>query len=309
MTRPPNAPESLTRRGFLGTAAASLAGLALLPAAAPASRAPASRVLVPAHLWVYASTQPGFDPTPVLDRVFADMKYAGMDGVELMHQALRHPDAVERIGELSRRHGLPVTGSSWGAPMWDPARRAEVLDDAEQVVARLAALGGRTFGVTAERAPGGKTPERLDAQAEVMRRLIALCDARGVQLNVHNHTWEVEDGERELRGMLARVPGLKLGPDLNWLVRAGVDPAAFIDEHGPRIVYLHVRDQGPDARWTEAVGEGSTDYAAIAAALRRAGFAGYAAVELAFESGFTPTRPIRESLRLSREFVRRTLGY
>jgi sugar phosphate isomerase/epimerase len=64
---------------------------------------------------VYASTQPGYDPHAVLDQVFADMKYAGMDGVELMHQALRHADAVERIRALVERHGLPVTGTSYSA--------------------------------------------------------------------------------------------------------------------------------------------------------------------------------------------------
>jgi sugar phosphate isomerase/epimerase len=120
---------------------------------------------------------------------------------------------------------------------------------------------------------------------------MALCDAAGVQPNVHNHTWEVENGQHELRGMLERIPDLKLGPDLNWLVRGGVDPVAFIAEHGPRIVYLHVRDQHADGRWSEAVGEGSMDYGAIGAALRRAGFSGYAAIELAFEGGFTPHAP------------------
>jgi sugar phosphate isomerase/epimerase len=258
---------------------------------------------------VYASTQPGYDPTPVLDQVFADMKYAGMDGVELMHQALRHADAVERIRALVERHGLPVTGTSYSAPLWDRARHPQILDDVERVIERLAALGGRTLGLTADRAPGVKTPAQLDAQAEAMRRIMALCDAAGVQPNVHNHTWEVENGQHELRGMLERIPDLKLGPDLNWLVRGGVDPVAFIAEHAGRIVYLHVRDQHADGRWSEAVGEGSMDYGAIGAALRRAGFSGYAAIELAFEGGFTPTRPIRESLRASRAFVRRTLGY
>jgi sugar phosphate isomerase/epimerase len=309
------APERLSRRDFLAAAAGMAGGLGLLGGCAPAAGAPAApspggrRVLVPSHLWVYASTQPDFDPTPVLDRVFADMKYAGMDGVELMERALRHPDVVERIGALSERHGLPVTGTSYGAPMWDRARQAEILEDAERVIGRLAALGGRTLGTTAERAPQRKTPEQLDAQAEVMLRMIAMCEARGVQLNVHNHTWEVADDLHELRGMLERVPELRLGPDLNWLVRGGVDPVWFIDTYADRIVYLHLRDQYADGRWSEAVGEGDTDFRAIGEALHRHGFSGYAAIELAFEQDFTPTRPIRESLRASREFVRETLGY
>ena len=59
----------------------------------------------------------------------------------------------------------------------------------------------------------------------------------------------------------------------------------------------------------EALGEGVMDYAAIGEALREVGFAGDAVIELAHERGFTPTRPLRESLKMSREFVRNTLGY
>ena len=51
------------------------------------------------------------------------------------------------------------------------------------------------------------------------------------------------------------------------------------------------------------------DYAAIAEALRAIGFQGHAVIELAHEGNFKPTRPLRESLKLSREFVRRVLGY
>jgi sugar phosphate isomerase/epimerase len=128
-------------------------------------------------------------------------------------------------------------------------------------------------------------------------------------LNLHNHTYEVEHGAHDLNGTVARVPGVKLGSDLNWLVRGGVDPVAFLRQHGDRIVFLHLRDQHADGRWSEAMGEGDMDYAAIGRALREIGFTGPAVVELAHERGFVPTRPIRQSLRLSRELVRRVLGY
>jgi len=128
-------------------------------------------------------------------------------------------------------------------------------------------------------------------------------------LNLHNHTYEVENGLHDLKGTLARIPGVKLGPDLNWLVRGGVDPDAFIREYGAQIVFLHLRDQKKDGRWSEALGEGDMDYAAIARALRDVGFTGCAVIELAHERDFKPTRPLRESLKLSREFVRNVLGY
>jgi len=59
----------------------------------------------------------------------------------------------------------------------------------------------------------------------------------------------------------------------------------------------------------ESVGEGDTDFAAIAGALREVGFEGVASIELAWESDFEPTRPLRESLKMSREHIRQTMGW
>jgi len=53
----------------------------------------------------------------------------------------------------------------------------------------------------------------------------------------------------------------------------------------------------------------SMDYVAIGQALRAAGFSGDAVIELAHERNFRPTRPLRDSLRMSRAYVRKTLGF
>ncbi len=304
--------ERLSRRGFLR---ASLAALAAAPGNALGTRigSPvplfAAKVMVGAHPWVYASTQPGNDPTPVLETVFADVSAAGLDCVELMHHVLRHEDAVERIAGLIQKHRLPVIGTSFDGPMWNRLKHAEIYEDAEKVVTRLSRLGGRTLGTSVGRAPGPKTAEQLNAQAEMLRRLITLCSKHSVVLNLHNHTYEVENNEHDLRGTVERIPDVKLGPDLNWLLRAGADPVDFIMRYGSRIVFLHLRDQQSDGKWAEAMGEGDMDYVAIGNALRKIKFSGDAMIELAFEGGFRPTRPIRESLRMSREYVRRTLGF
>jgi sugar phosphate isomerase/epimerase len=302
----------VTRRRFLATTAVTMAAGGLtesscswLAAAEPTD----AKVLVGAHPWVYAATQPKYDITPVLPAIFADMQYADMQGIELMHTALQPKDAVERIGELSQKHRLPVIGTSFSGEMWDRAQHKAVLEDAEVVITRLAKLGGRTLGTSVGAAPKRKTPEQLDAQAEVLRKIIALCQAHGVVLNLHNHTYEVQNNQYDLKGTLSRIPDVKLGPDLNWLVRGGVDPVKFIRQYGKQIVFLHLRDQKADGRWSEAMGEGNMDYAAIGKALHEVGFQGPAVIELAHERDFKPTRPLRESLKISREFVRRVLGY
>ena len=267
------------------------------------------KVIVGGHPWVYAATQPKNDIYPILDQIFADMSYAGLDGIELMHTALRYPDAVERIAALSNEHSLPVMGTSFGGAMWDRTQHETVFEDARVVVTRLSEMGGRTLGTSVGKTPQPKTAEQLDAQAELLRRIINLCHDNGIEMNLHNHTYEVEDDMHDLRGTLARIPEVKLGPDLNWLLRGGVDPVSFIEAFGDRIVFLHIRDQNADGTWSEAVGEGDMDYVAIGQALRSARFQGDAVIELAHERNFKPTRPLRDSLRMSRAYIRKTLGF
>ena len=61
--------------------------------------------------------------------------------------------------------------------------------------------------------------------------------------------------------------------------------------------------------WVEAIGDGSTDFRAIGAALRDVNFSGHAIIELAHEKDFQPTRPLGDSFKRSREVVRTTLGF
>jgi len=305
----------LDRRGFLDStakvllAAAIGAGLEQMGQAAEKEPAGRTKIVVGAHPWVYAATQPKNDIYPILDRIFADMSYAGLDGIELMHTALRPADAFETIRTLSKKYALPVIGTSFGGNMWDRTQHEAIFEDAQTVVNRLADLGGWTFGVSVGKAPKPKTPAQFDAQAELLRGIIALCQSRNVVLNLHNHTYEVENDLHDLKGTLARIPDVKLGPDLNWLVRGGVDPVRFIKTYGRQIAFLHLRDQKADGKWSEAMGEGDMDYVAIGKALREVGFSGDTVIELAHERDFRPTRPLRDSLRMSRAYVRQTLGF
>jgi sugar phosphate isomerase/epimerase len=262
------------------------------------------------HIWVYASAHPPtWDATPDLERIFSDLHQAGLDGVELMEVILRHDDAVEHLGRLQKQYELPVTGSSYGAAMWDAAKHTEILADATLVVKRLGQLQGKTLGISVGDAGRVKTESELDAQAQLLRKIIAICDDSGIVLNLHNHTYEVANGMHDLKGTLARIPDIKLGPDLNWLVRAGVDPVWFIKTYGHQIVYMHIRDQYQDGTWTEYVGQGVTDFPAIAAALRGIDFRGRAAIELAFPAHYVPKYPLTEDWKRSREYVQTVFGW
>jgi sugar phosphate isomerase/epimerase len=268
----------------------------------------ASKVPVYAHLWVYASRYPpDWDCTPILDEVFSDLKYAGLEGVELMEILLRHDDAVTRFNDLINKHQLPVVGTSYYGDMWNKDEHQKILDDVEIVVERLHLIGGTMFGITVGDARRQKTEDELDDQGELLKKIIKMCEKNNVQPNLHNHTFEVINGLHDLKGTLKRVPEIKLGPDLNWLVRGGVDPVWFIKRYGHQMVYMHIRDQRADGKWTEAVGEGAIDFPAIAKALKKINYRGKAAIELAFDE--PPKNPVREDWRKSRDYVRKVFGW
>jgi sugar phosphate isomerase/epimerase len=261
----------MTRREWLASAAVA--------AAAP------RKVGVGAHPWVWAAKQPGSDPTPVVEEIFRELGGAGVDGIELMNAVLAPDGAVERVKELSKRHKLPVIGTSWSAAMWRREEQSKILDQARTLIPRLQQVGGRTLGISVGDARRDKTPAEFDAQDEV------------------------RNGEHDLNGTLERIPEIKLGPDLGWLYRAKVDPVDFVRRHKARMVFAHLRNEKADGTWPETLAEGVINYAAIGKLLHEAGFAGDLVIELAHEQKFTPTQSYGASFRASRDYVRRVMRY
>lgn len=306
--------NTINRRKFLEKSGLASATALLAPSFLMSSNCKpiVKRIPINAHLWVYASKfPPDWDCTPVLDTVFSDLSYAGIAGVEIMEGQLRHNDAVDRINKLIRKYNLPVSGSSYGVgfKMWDISQHQKIMEDIHIVVPRLARVGGKTFGISVGNKEGLKTKVELDQQAELLTKISAICADNGIVPNLHNHTYEVENNMHDLKGTLQRLPDFKLGPDLNWLIRGGINPVEFINTYGKQIVYLHIRDQYEDGTWSEYVGQGETDFESIARALKAQKFNGQAAVELAFPNDFTPENQLREDWKMSREFVQKTFGW
>jgi sugar phosphate isomerase/epimerase len=265
-------------------------------------------VEVDAHIWVYASRYPpDWDCTPILDLIFSELNYAGYSGVEIMEPILRHNDSVEKLKQLQEKYSLPLSGTSYHGEMYNKDEHQHILEDIDLVTGRLSQAGGKMIGISVGDAGRKKTEEELDAQGELLKKILKICAKNNVQPNLHNHTYEMEYDMFDFKGTIARVPELKLGPDLNWLVRAKVDPAWFIRTYGNKMVYMHLRDQGADGKWTEALGEGTTDFAAIVKALKDIRYNGKAAVELAFDK--EPVNPVRESWKKSRDYVHKTFGW
>ena len=302
----------MDRRKFIQNTSLSLLALSLSKRATSSSVFSGNnlkKISVGAHVWVYAATQPGYDVSPVLGQIFSDMSYAGFDGVETMEHPLRSAVYTKQIKEFIDQYKIKLTGSSYGADMWNKEKQNQIYEDVDLIFTNMASVGGRTFGVSVgEPAGRKKTEAEFDNQAELLRKLVDLGNKKGIVLNLHNHTAEVENKMYDLRGTLKRIPDIKLGPDLNWLLRAGIDPLSFLREFKKLIVFMHLRDQKIDGKWPESLGEGDVNFKEIASVINEINFEGDAIIELAHENGFIKTRPLRESLKMSREFMRKTMG-
>lgn len=302
----------MKRRQFIRNTSLSLLAMTALPQVKSVSLPSVDaheKITTGAHVWVYASTQPGYDVSPILSQIFSDIAFAGFDGVETMEQPLRSDVYTKQIGELIDKHGIKLIGSSYGADMWNKDKQNQIYEDVDLVFSNMAKLGGKTFGVSVGEPSGRKKTEKeFDTQANLLRKLIRLGESKGIVLNLHNHIAEVADNMYDLRGTLKRIPDIKLGPDLNWLLRANVDPVKFMREFKQQIVFLHLRDQLSNGKWPESMGEGNVDFREIAGVMKEINFRGHAIIELAHENGFILTRPLKESLKMSREYMRKTMG-
>jgi sugar phosphate isomerase/epimerase len=267
------------------------------------------KITVGAHVWVYASTQPGYDVSPILSQIFSDVAYAGFDGVETMEHPLRSTVYTKQIKELIDQYKIKLIGSSYGADMWNKEKQNQIFEDVDLIFTNMAAVGARTFGVSVGEPSGRKkTEDEFDNQAALLKKIIPLGLKRGIVVNLHNHTAEVENKMYDLRGTLKRIPDVKLGPDLNWLLRAGINPVDFLREFRKQIVFMHLRDQMANGKWPESMGEGNVNFKEIADVLKEINFEGDTIIELAHENGFVRTRPLKESLKMSRDFMRKTMG-
>jgi sugar phosphate isomerase/epimerase len=302
----------MNRRKFIQKTSLSVLALSLSHSGESSSlikKNSRKKIIVGAHVWIYASSLPGNNVSPILSQIFSELSYAGFDGVETMEHPLRSTVYTKQIKELIDQYKIRLIGSSYTGQMWNKDLHNQIFEDVDLIFTNMATVGGKTFGVTVGGPRGRlKTEEEFDNQANLLKRLISLGKNKGIVLNLHNHTAEVENNMYDLKGTLKRIPEVNLGPDLNWLLRAGVNPINFLREFRKQIVFLHLRDQLNNGKWPESMGEGNVDFKEIADTLTEINFKGEAVIELAHEKGFIPTRPLRESLKMSRDFMRKVMG-
>lgn len=144
----------------------------------------------------------------------------------------------ESAAKLFKELGLRAPSAHIGLPVGDA--KNEILD--------LAQLMGHQALIT------GCPPrfkehyvslDEVKKLAELYSEAAANAAEVGIQVGYHNHDWDLceIDGQRGYKVFLENTPETVLWEaDLFWVARAGLDPAEFVKEIGPRGKFLHFKD-------------------------------------------------------------------
>jgi sugar phosphate isomerase/epimerase len=206
-------------------------------------------------------------------RMLAGLGYRQVEG----HAGL-YADPAALAGML-REYGLIMPTAHVG------------LSQLEDVPATIAVA--RALGIRCLFCPAIAKEERSGDEAHWValgRRLARLGEAyrrEGLGFGWHNHDFEfrpLPDGRLPMDILLDVAPLNDWELDVAWLVRAGQDPAGWIEKHGQRINAVHVKDlaapgdAADEGGWAD-VGHGTMGWADLMAAIRAGSNAQYFIME------------------------------
>jgi inosose dehydratase len=236
----------------------------------------------------------------------AEASAAGYAGVELSRIFPR--DAVQLSGLLAR-HGLQFV-SGWHSGFLADRDVGEELEHVRGHASLLRDAGAHVMvygecGSMAENALDVPLSCRMrlpgDAWDAYGDRLTRFADAvsreYGLAIAYHHHLMMVAETLDEIRAVMAATgPSVGLLLDTGHAAAAGFDYARLIEEFGPRIKHIHLKDvrgdvlsevRARDLGFNQAVragmftvpGDGSVDFEPLARFLGQGGYSGWLVVE------------------------------
>lgn len=216
-----------TRRDFLRLSALAAATGFNLPTAAHASD---SKLLYGVQLYTMRKEQ-----TADFPGLLRDLRQIGFTQLELNQLAFTQPASTLR--KMIEDAGLSSPSSHISG---DPAPR---LDYARQL--------GLKYIVTMLPNPKPTSLDDYRAVAAKFNLWAASVRDQGMQYVFlsHGHEFLPQEGSTGFDELMKNTdPALvKLEADIYWLVQAGVDPAAFLNQYRDRIRLLHIKDRTADA--------------------------------------------------------------
>jgi len=300
----------MKRREFVTTAAGLGAGVALRGMEALAADHGAQVIR-----FGYAAITWGGDDRQALEDVAA----LGFPGIQLRSNIVpQYADKPAALKELLQAHKLTMVAlSSGGVSVTAPAEE-EIAKHARHA-AFVRDVGGLYLQVT-DQLPKDRPATAADRRAlgKVMTEIGKRSAELGIPLGYHNHMNSLGERPEEVDEILAAADPryVRLELDVAHYTQGGGDPVKAIQRYHDRLLFLHIKDveavtpaTGGDAarpyRWVE-LGRGRVDLPGVFAALKKAGFKGWAIVEL--DAVPDKARTPRESGQISKSYLEK-LGF
>jgi inosose dehydratase len=271
----------------------------------------------------------GRDTTP--DVVLAEAAAAGFEGVEMSRIFPRDP---ARLSELLAGRGLAFV-SGWHSGFLVERTVAEELEAVGEHAMLLRALGASVIvygecGRMVADALDVPLAERLRLKerdwAPYGERLTRFADALageyGLGLAYHHHLMMVAETLDEVRALMASTgPSVGLLLDTGHATAGGFAYARLIEEFGPRINHIHLKDvradvladvrtrglsfnDGVRAGMFTVPGDGAVDFTPLARFLGSGAYSGWLVVEAEQDPAKAPPA---ETVARARRFVAETI--
>jgi len=268
------------------------------------------KLSVQVYVWLQRFASQKKTAAEGIGEALAAIHRAGYRRVELLSD-LFQPDLRTRVLNLLKSEQLEIPTLYAGSTLHTAVEGEKSVADITEIAKELKGAGLQWIVTNPSPKPGGeqKTDAELDLQARSLDRLGGELQQGGVGLMVHHHTPELVDHAREWRFQLQHTDPKLVSccVDVDWAMRGGQEPLAFLREVGGRLASLHLRNDQQGV-WMEDFGPGDIDYAKVADYLKEIRFSGYLVVELAYEKATRITRSLEEDLRLSRLYAEKVFG-
>lgn len=198
-------------------------------------------------------------------------------------------DAVAAVSSTVRASGLAVRSinadvGDLNRPLDEPDRRAR-RTHLDALIALAVAVGSPAVVLPCgalDHEPLRTLDADLDLVAAELAAAAAVAAESGVELwteslHFHRLCWNL-DRARGLSQRLTATP-VRQVMDFSHVVASGGDPAEFVDQLGPHIAHVHIRDAVP-GNINLSVGNGDVDFAHGLKSLRHVDYAGHFSLEL-----------------------------
>ena len=279
------------------------------------------------RIGITTNTRGGWEKDVFLS--FREAREVGYRNVEsFIHYFLDFYD--KKAAELQKKMdeiGVRFVTISNGSPMEthfeDPAKHPKVIEDHVRLIRFIKNFGCTHLKINmGPRRPTGTTDEDLKHMATALNEIGGRSSDLGVRFAVHAHMWNQFETRREIDYIMEHTHPQHVGfvLDTGHITMSGIDPVELARTLGHRIVEFHMKDTKPKHRGGAKtrmerpdvmkdppffpLGHGGVDFPALKAHLDKIGWQGWLTVEL----DSSPYRPPKESARISRNYLEKTLG-